>query len=1126
MGRRVSLPHFASMAKHLFINRSVLTPCPYARWVAWPLAMRVSATRQGPIQMARAIATCAETHVGYGQGSKPRRGRWIRLCHDTPRAVCPSAHWRGTMFATLDPVTVVLRLCRAPPALIVALAVVACAEEVGPATLSMEVADAGPGRADLGAGRADAGLTVALPVLRPCPEGWAERLDDALGMTVCEPWPEASPVVWDCPQGWLVTEEAGVETCEPSDASPVDWACADGWRTVEVNGVQTCDPFPVGGAATCGPYEAHFPGAPGCSLIGTRCPVGDFPEGLPSDGDIVYVQEGALGGDGSVNAPYGALQDVPFPDLSPDTVVALAKGRYAGAVEPVGRVVLWGACPEETILTVEDDGPRQGILQVSTPGTDVTAKSLRISGGTRLGALVNSASILRLEGVIVEQTFLGGIFVEEGGTLFLEGSVIRDTRPGPGGVGGTGLQVNSGGSATVRRVLIERNHFIGLAGTGAGTTLYLEDVVVRDTQSRASDGQWGVGLSLQSDVQAEAHRVALEGNRGFGVLLTRESRLVLEDAVVRNTESLEASQAFGRGLNLQSGASAEVRGAVFERNRELGVFAAGSMTELVLNNVVVRDTRSRASDRLSGSGLNVGFGARAKVRRAVFEGNRSVQILTEGAETTLILDDALVRDAQGRALDQRFGVGLSVESGSWAEVRRSVFAHNLDIGVFVGGAESALVAEDILVEDTRSSSFDNADGRGLNVESGGRAVVKRARFERNRVVGVLVVDEGSELVVENAVIRDTESRAADGTLGNGLGIQLGARAQVRRVVLAGNRSVGVQAFGPGSELLLEDALIRDTRSQASDGQGGRGLVVDAAARATVRRVLMERNRDVAVFAGGADTELSMEDAVVRDTLGAAADQRGGRGLSVGSGAQAQVSRAVFERNRDVGLLVSRSGSRLSGEDIIVQDTRELAANGLFGRGVGLQDGAQADLRRVVLHRNRAHGVFAGGSGTEFRLEDAWVRQTQGQVSDGRFGRGLDLQPGVRAEVRRARIEQSQEFAVLALGASLTLSDSEIDGVGFSSCGDAVNCPYATGVMASGEAASARLDRTTITGAEQCGVFQSDGAQLDGADLVLSGNGGGLCISDPNFKPSRVRATYSGNIEPRIFENLPGPPPPT
>jgi hypothetical protein len=74
--------------------------------------------------------------------------------------------------------------------------------------------------------------------------------------------------------------------------------------------------------------EAHFPGAPACTLVGTPCSAGDFPTDLPGDAAIVYIRSGApAGGDGWPTAPFGTIGEAV--GSAPDgAVVAISKGTF------------------------------------------------------------------------------------------------------------------------------------------------------------------------------------------------------------------------------------------------------------------------------------------------------------------------------------------------------------------------------------------------------------------------------------------------------------------------------------------------------------------------------------------------------------------------------------------------------------------------------------------------------------------------------------------------------------------------------------------------------------------------------------------------------------------------------
>jgi hypothetical protein len=543
----------------------------------------------------------------------------------------------------------------------------------------------------------------------------------------------------------------------------------------------------------------------------------------------------------------------------------------------------------------------------------------------------------------------------------------------------------------------------------------------------------------------------------------------------------------------------------------VGVFVALDAT-LLLEDAVVRGTRERASDGNFGLGLNVQDGAEAEVRRAVVDDNRGLGVFVAGTGASLLLEDAVVQGTRERASDGTGGRGLNVEQGATAQVRRAVVDDNRENGVFVD-TTATLLLEDAVVRGTRERASDGTLGRGLEVQQGAEAQVRRAVVDDNRATGVFVAADAT-LLLEDAVVRGTREQASDGTLGLGLWVQGDAEAQVRQVIVADNLEVGV-FVGTDATLLLEDAVVRATRERASDGTFGRGLEVQNGATAQVRRAMVDDNRDVGVLVV-ADARLLLEDAVVRGTRERASDGAGGRGLNIQQGATAQVRRAVVDDNREIGFLAV-DGTLLL-EDAVVRGTRERASDGTLGRGLEVQPGAEAQVRRAVVDDNRATGVFVAGDAS-LLLEDAVVRGTREQASDGAFGRGLSVGLGAEAQVRRAMVDDNRSVGVLVFGSDLLLEDAVVTGTRRPVCFEEGTCPRASRAahaLGAVGTSSVTAERVRLQGSEVCGMWLSDGDDLPGEsrqyagkveaslrDGVVSGNRWGLCLQSPEFDLSTV-----------------------
>jgi len=394
--------------------------------------------------------------------------------------------------------------------------------------------------------------------------------------------------------------DLGVEPAAPAPPeppqSPILLPCPPGWREVvdTETGLETCDPWPEGGPQSCpGVDEAHFPGEAGCVRVGVACsPESDWAVDLPEpslfEGEILYVLAGAgEGGLGSREQPFGTIAEA-LELATPGVLVAIGKGTYDEALELQDEVTLHGACVAETLLTCTE--PTEGSGTVTVRGQQVVLRNLRIGGGgAGLVLAEDVAAEARVEAVIVDEAEGAGIVVRSGGGLVAEDLVVRDTASSQTDqTGGYGLIARLGARVDLRRAAFEQNRVVSLLVSDPGTVLTLEDVVVRDTLSQQSDSLWGMGLNMSAGATATILRSAFERNKDAGVLAAEaDTELILEDVVVRETSSREADGFFGDGIYLLLGAAGTITRTLVERNCGAGVTIRQMGAQAVLADVVV-----------------------------------------------------------------------------------------------------------------------------------------------------------------------------------------------------------------------------------------------------------------------------------------------------------------------------------------------------------------------------------------------------------------------------------------------------------------------------------------------------------------------------------------------------------
>ena len=749
-----------------------------------------------------------------------------------------------------------------------------------------------------------AGIAFVVSVLVGCSDGEPGGATPDAGPDAGH-WAPEPPRAPQIP--WLADGVPAIAPPGPPAFSP----CPAGWRAVTDDDVATCDPYAEGGPVACAAGLAHFPGELGCSQVGRACPSGEWADDLPTTG-TVYVRAGEpAGGDGSRGRPFGTVVDA-LRAVSAGGTVALSRGSYDESIRLPPRVVLRGACAAETTLTTSA-ASASAVVVVATAGGELRDLQL---GPARVPAVsvTGAGHSVHLEGVAVQAASLVGLLAADGASLTARSVVVRDTQSRASDRGiGRGLDVEAGATAEVSRAIFERNRLDGVFASGAGTSVTLADVVVRDTLSQESDQTRGHGLRAERGANVVVTNALFERNRFAAVYFAApDTHATLEAVLVRDTAGQESDSLLGRGLAAIAGATAEVRRALFVRNRETGVDAFGAGTNVALEDVVVRDTQADASDGMGGSGLSARDGARVAVTRAVLAGNRRAGVFAADPGTELTLVDVVVRDTRSRQADQLFGMGLAVQGGCVASATRALFAGNRAAGVLATGSDASLRLEDAVVRDTQSQQGDRAYGRGLAVELGASLEALRTLAEGNRDVGVSAIGAGATLRLEDVVVRATLGREVDGTFGRGLGIEDGARAEIARTVVEGNRGSGIFVGLPGAYLRLEDAVVRDTQSLQSDQRFGRGLAVQQGATAEIARTRFERNREVGIYAYNSGTGVQAQDVVVLDTRPAECGDRcaqgaGGMGVGSYSGATMSLTRFVVARSELCGAQIALGG---------------------------------------------------------------------------------------------------------------------------------------------------------------------------------------------------------------------------
>ena len=412
---------------------------------------------------------------------------------------------------------------------------------------------------------------------------------------------------------------------------------------------------------------------------------------------------------------------------------------------------------------------------------------------------------------------------------------------------GVGVAVYGGAQVQLVQSRLSSNRFAGLYVDGADSEVEFTGVIDA-TLGTELDGKGGYGVLAVN--QGEVHLGAttrLSANHAIGCLVAGVGSAVQGDAItIDGTLPQTLDDWGGRGAGVEEGASLALESSNIWKNRDVGLYAAGSGSTLALDQVRVIGTLPRA-DGHGGRGVAVKSGAVAMLKSLRIIGNREVGLVVDGTGTLVEEVDSLVAGTLPRE-DGKYGFGLQVTGGAklWVGAIVKVVG-NASAGLVVDGAGTTVAPGAKSQGDTYLYSHGNG-GRGVVVQAGAHLDLTGLQIWRNQQVGLSLDGVGSQVHVMQLIVLETEGRGAEVSRGASLTVQSAA-------VLALNRSIALMVAGKPSEARLSGARIVQTLA-ALDKSLGHGVQVQDGALATLLGPRLSGQRETALYVRAATLDLT------------------------------------------------------------------------------------------------------------------------------------------------------------------------------------------------------------------------------------------------------------------------------
>ena len=468
------------------------------------------------------------------------------------------------------------------------------------------------------------------------------------------------------------------------------------------------------------------------------------------------------------------------------------------------------------------------------------------------------------------------VYALDPGTIVdLEDAAILDTRALPNGEFGRVIEVGRGAEFSARRLLVDGGREYGLFAYDVGTTVDLDDAEFYDIRPGTFGS--GDGLRVQEGAYLEAHGLLVDGAGGDGLVALSEGTFVdLEDTTIRDSRPEQSY--LGRGIEVAAGAELEGRGLLLEANHVLGLHVAGAGTRVDLDDATVRGTLAGLAGT-RGEGIVVEDGAALDLDGLLVDGNREVGVASRGDGTTLTLAGATIRGTR-RVDDGTLGRGMQVGPGGTVSAQGLLLDANHEVGLIALGSGTRVDLVGATIRDTQQRQ-DGANGEGIIVQDGAQLTAQGLVLLRNHEGGLAATGHGTGVTLVDSEIRDTQPRG-DGASGFGVYLAGGASMVGEGLAVEGNSGVGVLAAGEGTSMVLEDVVVRDTQPMKG-GILGRGIGVEGGARLEASGLTLDGNRGAGLSASDSGTVVDLEDTLVSGSLGSP-NSTSGFGIGVQFGA--------------------------------------------------------------------------------------------------------------------------------------------------------------------------------------------------------------------------------------------------
>ena len=385
-------------------------------------------------------------------------------------------------------------------------------------------------------------------------------------------------------------------------------------------------------------------------------------------------------------------------------------------------------------------------------GTQVTLNHTQLAS-TRVSAIAEyyySPGLTALEdanvkahGLFVVDNQTIGVLIALGAHLDADHVLVSDTRPLESEEAyNSAIQVSDSGTMNLRHARLSHNSEVGLIVLNEGTTVRVEHLVVDGTVApAAAPDLFGSAIQVRNGAVLHLHDVRLHNNEAVALAASHTgSTVTVSDLLVDATRPNQATQDYGLGVVIQSGAQATLHGARVTAHRGAAVIGDGAGTRITAYGLVVDATAPRATDAGGGHAVYAAHAAVVELNGCLIANNRSTGLAADHA--SLNADRCVVRntlfaklvDPDKRVATVDLGDGLLAVAATTFAIRRSVIVDNQRSNILIDSTKGAKITQTLVTR----SLYGVVLQHGATLDAQGNAVYGHELGNRSGDAGLSV----------------------------------------------------------------------------------------------------------------------------------------------------------------------------------------------------------------------------------------------------------------------------------------------------------------------------------------------------------------------------------------------------